>query len=502
LPRDGGLRPKNEGTKMPRNIIIFSDGTGQVGGLRPDERRSNIYKLYRATRCGPDTDIDPATQVTFYDAGLGSMPPEGTFFVVRAYRWLHNLFSLATGLGITTNIIDCYCAILSMWEPGDRVFVFGFSRGAYTVRCLAAVLSMCGVPTTMADGKTPLRRDAKSIKKIANEAVKNVYQHVSSPADEKYVGQRKAIALRFRRKYNSDVGDIPNVNPYFIGVFDTVASLGSYRLSAAMVAGAAALLLLGSWALSMFALAFWTWMLVLGGLAVAVAGIWYVVSHLRYATGVEGYTFLETLHFTSPKMKFYDPHLDNEVRYARHALSLDENRNDFAIVKWGSKSNKGPPRKDSDPDWLQQVWFAGNHSDVGGSYLENESRLSDISLKWMVHAAMMLPDENGPDGAGIKVNPLLLQLRPDPLGPQHDEREPGFWGVRWPKGLRRVDPEAILHSSVYARSAAVRVPHFYSTEEYSPENLADHIKFQKARTDRAAPPAQVAAGQSSEGDAR
>ena len=77
-------------------------------------------------------------------------------------RWLHNLFSLATGLGITTNIIDCYCAILSMWEPGDRIFVFGFSRGAYTVRCLAAVLSMCGVPTTMADGKTPLRRDVTS----------------------------------------------------------------------------------------------------------------------------------------------------------------------------------------------------------------------------------------------------------------------------------------------------------------------------------------------------
>jgi hypothetical protein len=59
---------------------------------------------------------------------------------------------------------------------------------------------MCGVPTTIADGRTTLRRDAKSIKKIANEAVKNVYQHVSSPADEKYVGQRKAIALRFRRK--------------------------------------------------------------------------------------------------------------------------------------------------------------------------------------------------------------------------------------------------------------------------------------------------------------
>ena len=184
---------------MAKNIIIFSDGTGQVGGLRPDERRSNVYKLYRATRCGPDTTIDPAEQMTYYDAGLGSMPPEGAFFIIRAYRWLHNLFSLATGLGITTNIIDCYAAILSMWQPGDRIFVIGFSRGAYTVRCLAAVLSLCGVPTTMGDGKTPLRRDAKSIKKIASEAVKNVYQHVSSPADEKYVDQRKAIAHRFAK---------------------------------------------------------------------------------------------------------------------------------------------------------------------------------------------------------------------------------------------------------------------------------------------------------------
>lgn len=80
----------------------------------------------------------------------------------------------------------------------------------------------------------------------------------------------------------------------------------------------------------------------------------------------------------------------------------------------------------------------------------------------MVDAATALPDETGPNGAGIEVNPLLQQLRPDPLGPQHDEREPGFWGIRWPKGLRHVDPEAILHSSVYARTAAERVPHFTS----------------------------------------
>jgi hypothetical protein len=68
-----------------------------------------------------------------------------------------------------------------------------------------------------------------------------------------------------------------------------------------IVAGAAVLLLAGSWALSMFALTFWTWMLLL--FAAAIAGIWYVVSHLRYATGLERYTFWETLHFTSPRRR-------------------------------------------------------------------------------------------------------------------------------------------------------------------------------------------------------
>jgi uncharacterized protein (DUF2235 family) len=140
---------------VPKNILIFSDGTGQAGGLTSDENVSNIYKLFRATRCGPDSDIDPSKQLTFYDPGLGSQPESGVFGAERAYRWLHNLVSQATGLGITMNIVDCYAAILQMWQPGDRVFLFGFSRGAYTVRCVAAVLSLCGVPTTMGTGGLP-----------------------------------------------------------------------------------------------------------------------------------------------------------------------------------------------------------------------------------------------------------------------------------------------------------------------------------------------------------
>jgi uncharacterized protein (DUF2235 family) len=464
---------------MPKNILIFSDGTGQAGGLRPDENRSNIYKLFRATRCGPDSDIDPREQLTFYDAGLGSRPPDGALFVTHAWRWLHNVASQATGLGITTNIIDCYAAILRMWEPGDRIFLFGFSRGAYTVRCLAAVLSLCGVPTTMEDGKTPLRRDRGTTRCIAREAVKKVYQHVSSPKDTAYLDQRRALALRFRRRYGCDADGAPNAVPFFIGVFDTVASLGSYLLSGALVAGLALVIGLISLAQSFFLFPFWPAFLWLSVASAAIAAIGYAATHVKYATGLEGYSFWRTVHLAAPKMKFYDLHLDNAVWYARHAMSIDETRADFPRVPWGSTRNTGPERPDAYPDWLQQVWFAGNHSDIGGSYPENEARLSDISLGWMAHAAKNLPSEASPTGYGIKVDGRYLMLRPDPLGPQHDEREPGYLGgrIKWKERLREVLPEAILHSSVYERFAAEAVQHFYERKPYRPLNLANHAKL-------------------------
>jgi uncharacterized protein (DUF2235 family) len=118
---------------MPKNVLVFSDGTGQAGGLRFDEKRTNVYKLYRATRCGPDSSIDPREQVAFYDPGLGS-PADGSHLGWRILRWIHNKIAQATGFGITRNIIDCYAALIQLWEPGDRIFLFGFSRGAYPNR--------------------------------------------------------------------------------------------------------------------------------------------------------------------------------------------------------------------------------------------------------------------------------------------------------------------------------------------------------------------------------
>ena len=55
---------------MPKNIVVYSDGTGQDGGIRPEQRVSNIYKMYRASRVSFENAIDPAVQVTMYD-GIG-----------------------------------------------------------------------------------------------------------------------------------------------------------------------------------------------------------------------------------------------------------------------------------------------------------------------------------------------------------------------------------------------------------------------------------------------
>jgi Uncharacterized alpha/beta hydrolase domain (DUF2235) len=205
------------------------------------------------------------------------------------------------------------------------------------------------------------------------DTVRQVYEHVGSPKDTPYLEQRKALALRFRRKYGSNVNGAPNVSPFFIGVFDTVASLGSYRAAFLAFVGwlifvgvLSAVVSFGQW---IFPIAFVTTFWTLIALSVLIAGIWYVIDHLQYAIGLEGYSFWQTLHFTASKMQFYDKHLDNAVCYARHAISIDEDRADFARVEWASSSNSGPPRPDSYPDWLEQIWFAGVHSDIGGGYV-------------------------------------------------------------------------------------------------------------------------------------
>ena len=206
----------------------------------PDETRSNVYKLFRATRVSPDTSIDPSEQVAFYDGGLGS---RASVQAIRLKWWrrIYNFLGQTTGLGITQNIIDCYAEIIRVWQPGDRIYLFGFSRGAYTVRCVAGVLKYCGVPTAVAcetSGRIrPLQRDLKSARRIASEAVKHVYQHGSSVKRDPHRAEREALAHRFRAKYCCGDTETSNTAPYFIGVWDTVGTLGAGSVVLSLLAG-------------------------------------------------------------------------------------------------------------------------------------------------------------------------------------------------------------------------------------------------------------------------
>jgi uncharacterized protein (DUF2235 family) len=152
---------------MSKNIVVYSDGTGQDGGVRPEQRISNVYKMYRSSRVHPDNAISPAEQVCFYDPGLGT--DSAASGLTGVMRKIDKLLQSVTGRGITKNMVDCYEFIINHYEKGDRVYLIGFSRGAYTVRCLANTIMLCGIPTRAEGG--PLLRYRKQIHDIAKEAV-------------------------------------------------------------------------------------------------------------------------------------------------------------------------------------------------------------------------------------------------------------------------------------------------------------------------------------------
>ncbi|MFN3169146.1 MAG: phospholipase effector Tle1 domain-containing protein [Hyphomicrobiales bacterium] len=481
---------------MSKLILIFSDGTGQVGGMRPDQRLSNVYKMYRAMRPGPASPIKWAKQVAFYDAGLGAGETGGITF-----KRVRNFFAATVGSGIDENIIDCYEAIIAAYEPGDEVCIFGFSRGAYTARCVANVMNHCGIPTSMPGG-VALPRHGPELRKIASDAVRYVYNYGAGKDRGKYDEERLEKAERFRKKYSSEDADGKpqgNVQPIFVGVFDTVAALGSRKMQWAVQAG-----LMGVGGLCVASFIWdWSWWFK-APLALTTATILYwlfvvLSSQFKYVRkkGSDrprwwnpiSWRSIKSWHWASWNLKHYDKYLDRDVRFARHAISIDEARKSFPRVGWGAAADF-KANASLKPAWMKQVWFPGNHSDIGGSYPENESRLSDIALKWMI-------DELKEAVPNIQIRNDLMQLSPDPHGLQHDEivRVQNLWPSFVPHWLRqkltwghqqrpiRVDVE--LHDSVLKRMKADNVPVMGEVKPYRPAALRTHEKCKHLYSEQA-----------------
>src|SRR5207302_1286646 len=87
-----------------------------------------------------------------------------------------------------------------------------------------------------------------------------------------------------------------------------------------------------------------------------------ILLRLKFVTGLPGHPWYRTLHLTPVKMTFFDRSLNKNVRYARHALAIDERREDFDRVPWVN-DGKAPNRELAEGPWFTQYWFAGNHSD-------------------------------------------------------------------------------------------------------------------------------------------
>jgi len=172
---------------MPKNIVVCCDGTGQKFG----DRNSNVVKLYRVL----DLD-DPSRQIAYYHGGLGTMGSPAALTVLSC-AWTKFL-GLAFGYGLTRDIGDAYAYLMDTYMPGDRVYLFGFSRGAYTVRALSSLLYMFGL----------VRPENFNLIPYATELLK------------KEAKNRFEVAAQFKETFSR------SCPTHFIGVWDTVSSVG------------------------------------------------------------------------------------------------------------------------------------------------------------------------------------------------------------------------------------------------------------------------------------
>jgi uncharacterized protein (DUF2235 family) len=174
------------GQNMAKNIIICCDGTANEYG----DRNSNVVKLYRTLH------REAGRQIAYYHPGVGTMGARNAL-TVAGKTWTR-FRGLAFGYGVADNITDAYQYLMGNFEPGDKIFIFGFSRGAYIGRALCGMLQMFGLLSPGNEGMIPYAiRLFKSGKK-----------------------ERFEIAAGFKKTFC-----IP-CNPYFLGLWDTVSSVG------------------------------------------------------------------------------------------------------------------------------------------------------------------------------------------------------------------------------------------------------------------------------------
>jgi uncharacterized protein (DUF2235 family) len=171
---------------MEKNIVICCDGTGN----EINANLTNVLKLFRIVERNE-------SQRVYYDPGIGTLGESDPWSRLR--RNAKGVFGLATGYGLDGNILGAYEFLVQNYEEDDNIYLFGFSRGAYTVRVLAGFTHLIGL----------LDPDQSNIYDYALAA----YKRAAEQAD-------LSVAWHFRR-----IAKAQSVTIKFLGVWDTVASV-------------------------------------------------------------------------------------------------------------------------------------------------------------------------------------------------------------------------------------------------------------------------------------
>lgn len=190
-----------------RNLVLLFDGTGNILGNQQD---TNVVKLLRMLGKGRDPSGQAPTQLVYYDPGVGTaneFPADGLFS--KARNKARQLAGLALGSGVFPNMAEAYRFLVNTYQRGDRIYLFGFSRGAFTARAVAGMINMYGLIHT--EG-LPL--------------IETLVRTYFAPR-----GRKNQAGTKSREAFARDVidnfslGRTPLV--HFVGVWDTVEAIGS-----------------------------------------------------------------------------------------------------------------------------------------------------------------------------------------------------------------------------------------------------------------------------------
>jgi|SRR5688572_14901947 uncharacterized protein (DUF2235 family) len=284
-----------------KNIIICSDGTGNT---TIKGRGTNVFKLFEAIDVnGHRSDSRLRRQLAFYDDGVGTEN-------LRSVRILAG----ATGYGLSRNVKQLYRELCRVYEPGDAIYLFGFSRGAFTVRTLSGLINDCGI---VDPADCHMEDEFRDRVRLAYKAYRRKYRALLT----RVLTVREGVsAAQFRQRYASkDAAGNPVVPTIrLLGVWDTVDAVG---------------------------------------LPFSLADVWNRVIW---------------------QYKFETTTLCGVVEKGCHALALDDGRAEFEPVIWNEDEAYTRDR-------VEQVWFAGAHSNVGGGYPQHGMSL--VSLDWMMSHA-------------------------------------------------------------------------------------------------------------------